>query len=73
MKRVHIDVSHTGYPGGIKRVFVEGEELDLREEYVDLITSPEKGLAHEIPAEKAAPPAATKAPATAAKKDGDDA
>ena len=73
MKRVHIDVSHTGYPGGIKRSFVAGDELDLREDYADLITSPEKGLAHEIPAEKASPPAAPKAPAAAANKDGDDA
>ncbi|WP_020187793.1 hypothetical protein [Methylopila sp. 73B] len=67
MKRVRIDVSHTGYPGGTKRSFVEGEELDLRDDYAELITSPEKRLAHEIPDEKASPPVA-KTPAEASNK-----
>lgn len=50
MKTVQITETFTGYPNDKKRVFVEGEEPDLSDEYADLIVG--KGHARLKPGPK---------------------
>jgi len=56
MKTVHITEPFAGYPNGKKREFTKGEELELSNDYADLIVG--KGLGREMSAPAEAKPTA---------------